>query len=159
MEFKLNGLNWTVEMASDDVDVLSDEKTCMGLTDYYEQTIWIRPRMTYANTRRTVIHELVHCFRWCYGLYNSDMNDEQVCRFCEAYLDGIKELADQIMEEFYEQQLQETCHGNTRRKEVGRAEDAGGHSGKKYRCRFKGPGAVETVSSFGEAIQGDYSGN
>lgn len=98
MEFDVNGLTWTIEQVNDNtVELNNEEGTFAGVTDYLNLHISIRNGMAAVVTRRTVIHELVHCFIWSYGIYTERYDNEQVCYFCENHLDHILEIADRYM--------------------------------------------------------------
>ena len=80
MEFSINGINWTMEYADSDKDFLNDgDNTILGLTKFLEQTIYIRKGMSKKLTRRTVIHELCHCFLFSLGFSSETFDEETVC--------------------------------------------------------------------------------
>ena len=94
---KIGNLPWKVEMVSrESKEMNPDENSCfLGLTDYEKTIIKIRKGMTKQNTRETVIHELVHAFRYSYGMHID--HEEALCDFFGAHGDMIINTANKIM--------------------------------------------------------------
>jgi len=72
-----------------------DGKCYLGLCDYKKATIRIMKDMTYEVTRMTVIHEVVHCFLFSYGINVED--NESMCDFFGAHGDEIISTTNKIM--------------------------------------------------------------
>ncbi len=103
MEFSINGINWTMEYADSDKDFLNDgDNTILGLTKFLEQTIYIRKGMSKELTRRTVIHELCHCFLFSLGFSMDCYTEETMCDLFGNYADHIVGLADDFEKEVIE---------------------------------------------------------
>lgn len=62
MKTAVNGLEWNIEYADDRVLDSEGDGVVLGVTKFLEQKIYIRRGMSKELTRRTVIHELCHCF-------------------------------------------------------------------------------------------------
>lgn len=98
MKFTVNKLEWTMELVDEDKVLLNKEDgVILGLTDYIVQTISIRKGMSEQLTRRTVIHELCHCFLFSFGFNVSAYDEETVCNLFESHADSILKLTDKFM--------------------------------------------------------------
>lgn len=99
MRFKANKLNWTIEYADEDHISMNDEGGIyFGRAVYLEQKIFIRTGMSTELTRETVIHELVHCFLFSYGIKGTEKySEEQMCVFIGAHADSIIEITDKFI--------------------------------------------------------------
>lgn len=98
MEFAVNKLKWTMELVDEDKVLLNKEDSIiLGLTDYIVQRISIRKGMSEQLTRRTVIHELCHCFLFSFGFNVSAYDEETVCNLFESHADSILALTDEFM--------------------------------------------------------------
>ena len=98
MKFKVNNFEWEMEFADEDTILLNkNENVILGLTEYIAQTISIRKGMTEQMTRRTVIHELCHCFLFSFGFCAGSYDEEAVCNFFEGHADAILQLTNEFM--------------------------------------------------------------
>ena len=79
MKTVVNGLEWNIEYADDRVLDSEGDGVVMGVTKFLEQTIYIRRGMSKELTRRTVIHELCHCFLFSLGFSSETFDEETVC--------------------------------------------------------------------------------
>ena len=98
MKFTVNNLEWTMGFANEDTVLLNNgEKIILGLTEYIPQTISIRKGMSKQMTRRTVIHELCHCFLFSFGFCAGSYDEEAVCNLFESHADSILKLTNEFM--------------------------------------------------------------
>ena len=75
MKTAVNGLEWNIEYADDKVLDNEGDGVVLGVTKFLEQKIYIRRGMS----RRTVIHELCHCFLFSLGFSSETFDEETVC--------------------------------------------------------------------------------
>ena len=69
MRFKANNLSWNIDFVNEDKSLMnSDKEMYFGLTEYQSQKISIRTGLSKEMTRETVLHELVHCFLFSFGV-------------------------------------------------------------------------------------------
>ena len=97
----INNTPFNIVLADEKEEKLNpdDDSIFLGLTEYTPQpTISIRRGMCYANTRITVIHELIHAFVYAYG--HSINGEEDMCRFISAQIDDMIRLAERILIHF-----------------------------------------------------------
>lgn len=99
MRFKANNLTWNIDFVNEDTSLMnSDNGMYFGLTEYQSQKISIRTGLSKEMTRETVIHELVHCFLFSFGVCGfTSLNEEQVCNFVGSHLDKIYEITEKFM--------------------------------------------------------------
>jgi|GEM_PF-118298 phage portal protein, SPP1 gp6-like len=99
MRFKANNLTWNIDFVDEDKKLMnSDNGMYFGLTEYQPQRISIRTGLSKEMTRETVIHELVHCFLFSFGVCGfTSLNEEQVCNFVGSHLDKIYEITEKFM--------------------------------------------------------------
>lgn len=98
MKFKVNGLDWEIQYKdSEHMDMNDGDYVFLGTTKIPEQVIWIRTGMTEILTRRTVIHELCHCFLFSYGCKDTCYDEEQLCDFVGSYLGQINRIMQDFM--------------------------------------------------------------
>lgn len=99
MNFTVNGLHWHMSYANADLAELNpDDNAYLGLTKYISQTILIRSDLSHELTRRTVIHELVHCFLFSFGMQTDKYDEEQLCNFVEAHMDAILDITNHFFD-------------------------------------------------------------
>lgn len=92
MTITINNFNWTVSF------VQSFDKEKFGTTRYLTQEIQVLDSLSMEETRRTMIHELVHAFMQSYGFNQIDEWDtEVVCDFISTYADSIVKMTDEVM--------------------------------------------------------------
>lgn len=99
IKFKINGHKWNIEIRPEE-DLLKeyhkrqpDAYACLGLTFYKEHKIWIAEELCDDEKRRTLMHELTHCYIWENGFYNVDFNNEElICDFVASIYNFINNL-------------------------------------------------------------------
>ena len=99
IKFKINGHEWNIEIRPEE-DLLKEYHkrqpnaySCLGLTFYKEHKIWISEELCDDEKRRTLIHELTHCYIWENGFYNVDFNNEElICDFVASIYNFINNL-------------------------------------------------------------------
>ncbi len=98
MKIKIHKDIWKVKMVDADKKKMNpdEDHQNLGLAEYTKGIINIRKGMTRSVTRSTVIHELVHAFRFSYA--NEVEGEEGMCDFFGVHGDEIIHLADRIME-------------------------------------------------------------
>ena len=106
MKFKLNCIDWElIIVPQNDPRLTLDGCACYGVTNIREQTIYIDGSLSKIVFKQTVIHELIHAFKWSYGVHfpTSDEEDidESLCDFMGAHLCSVYGLTKRIMKEYY----------------------------------------------------------
>ena len=102
MKTGVNGLEWNIEYADDRVLDSEGDGVVLGVTKFLEQKIYIRRGMSKELTRRTVIHELCHCFLFSLGFSMDCYTEETMCDLFGNYADHIVGLADDFEKEVIE---------------------------------------------------------
>lgn len=90
MKFKINEDEWEIkEISNAEMNILesSDLKDTFihGTTQYSENIIYINKET--PNKRKTLIHELIHCYMYEYGhnqFEDKKFNNEDVCEICSS---------------------------------------------------------------------------
>lgn len=100
MKFKINNSNWEIkEISNSEMNMMesSDLKDTFthGTTQYDKNIIYLNKES--ANKRRTLYHELTHCFMYEFGhnQHEKEFNHEDVCEICACSHDLIHEIAEQ----------------------------------------------------------------
>lgn len=99
MKFYVNGLEWKIKYEDGDRTSLNGEDSTpfLGITDYITSTILIRNGMEKGMTRSAVIHELCHCFAFCYGFRRDSYDNEALCDIMGAHADSIIEITNRFL--------------------------------------------------------------
>lgn len=88
MTFTMNDEKWEIKEV--DKQYLIDrynkehEEPCtyaFGLCDYPNHIIWITDELCVDQKRRTLLHELMHCYLWCYGANIDNLHEENICDY------------------------------------------------------------------------------
>lgn len=97
MKIKIHNDIWKVKLTDANRKKMTPDKNHynLGLTEYDRLVINIRTGLAESVARSTVIHELVHAFKFSYG--NQVEGEEQMCDFFGVHGDEIIMLTDQIM--------------------------------------------------------------
>lgn len=103
MEFKMNGNLWEIiELEKDDIKDCyikasgnNDVQETYGYTDYMERIIYINEDMKNSVRRKTLIHELLHCyiFEYC-SIEQNEYSEEVMCDICANSHDIIHKIVD-----------------------------------------------------------------
>lgn len=100
MEFKINNSNWEIkEISNSEMNMMesSDLKDTFthGTTQYDKNIIYLNKES--ANKRKTLYHELTHCFMYEFGhnQHEKEFNNEDVCEICACSHDLIHEISEQ----------------------------------------------------------------
>ena len=96
MNISINDQKWTVKLFDDETPEMGSyfDECYLGLTDSIESTINLRRGMSERLLRSTVIHELVHAFKFAYGYQLT--TEEEVCDFFGAQGDRLIGLTNKI---------------------------------------------------------------
>lgn len=104
-EFKIKNHIWKVEIKEEQYLLEEyhkkqpDAYACLGLTFYKEHKIWVAKELCEDEKRRTLKHELTHCYIWENGFYNVDFNNEElICDFVSGIYDFINETLEKVKE-------------------------------------------------------------
>ena len=97
--FYINKHKWKVEIRPEE-DLLTEYHKrqpnaygCLGLTFYKEHKIWLAEELCKDELKRTLKHELTHCYIWENGFYNVDFNNEEmICDFVASIYDFIENI-------------------------------------------------------------------
>lgn len=107
MKFIINNHEWVIEEKREEELLeeyhkrIANTYSCLGLTFYKEHKIWIAKELCDDEKKRTLKHELTHCYIWENGFYNVDFNNEElVCDFIASSIDVIYK----IVEDYFKQE-------------------------------------------------------
>lgn len=92
MNFVLNGLNWKIEELSqqeiksivnkrknnNDEDIKSTDTMYFGLTYHDQSIIYLDKDLPIDRKKKTLIHELTHCYIDCYITHQEKSYDEEM---------------------------------------------------------------------------------
>ena len=99
MNFIINGDEWQIkEISNAEMNIMygSDKKETFthGTTQYSDQIIYLNTET--PNKRKTLYHELTHCFMYEYGHNQNEkeFNNEDVCEINAQSHDIIKDISD-----------------------------------------------------------------
>lgn len=99
MNLKINGIEFKVLMKDTIEDETEENVTFLGMTYCADAIIEIKKGMNIKNTKRTIIHELVHAYKFAYGYTLCD--EESWCDFIAAQIDNICDSAIKIYDYFF----------------------------------------------------------
>ena len=110
-EFKMNDRVWhIVEVDQESFWKDSGEENKIGTPEYCntyhfgrcifkEQEIWLWKDVSQEQKRKTLIHELLHCYRGCYVTFNDINCDEDFwCDMCANSHDIIHDIVERYFE-------------------------------------------------------------
>lgn len=99
MVVKIHNDTWRIKLIGGNKKKMNpdQEHYYLGLTEYGTLTINIRKGLPESVARSTIIHELVHAFRFSYA--HVIVDEEAMCDFFGAHADEIIALTNQIMKE------------------------------------------------------------
>lgn len=99
MKFKMNDMEWEIkEISNAEMNIIasSDKKETFthGTTQYDCNVIYINKET--VNKKRTLCHELTHCFMYECGhnQWNKEFNHEDVCEICACSHDIIHKIVE-----------------------------------------------------------------
>lgn len=104
MKFKMNNSEWEIkEISNAEMNVIasSDKRETFthGMTQYDCNTIFINEET--VNKKKTLYHELTHCFMSEYGhnQWTKEFNYEDVCEIVASSHDIIHEIVEEYFKE------------------------------------------------------------
>lgn len=102
MKFKMNNDKWEIKLISNDemqkyADSDLKESFTHGLTVYNENTIYLNELS--PNKKRTLHHELVHCYLYEFGFnpFEKQFSLEDVCEICASS----NEIINKIINDYF----------------------------------------------------------
>lgn len=97
MKIKIHKDIWKVKLTSGKRRKMTPDRDHynLGLTEYDKLIINIRTGLPLSVARSTIIHELVHAFKFSYA--NEIEGEEAMCDFFGVHADEIVALTDKIM--------------------------------------------------------------
>lgn len=113
MKFEINGREWEIkEVEQEEFWIDDGEKDKIGTKDYYttyhfgrciysKQEIWIWKEASEEQKRKTLYHELMHCYRGSYiGFYDLDGQSEDF--WCDISANA-HDIIHKITEEYFKE--------------------------------------------------------
>ncbi len=103
MEFEINGRHWRIEEVNQkDLQELKGvelekDNYFLGLTVYYNQTIFIWNGLHREQKRQTLLHELIHCYIGVYCDFQLDytnIDEDYLCNISANSHDIIHEIVE-----------------------------------------------------------------
>lgn len=91
MKFTINGDIWYISEATNEqllqlLDPDDTSKFIFGLTSRSQHHIYINQSICEGQKKRTLLHELMHCYLWEYGICTETFGEENMCDiFAGAY--------------------------------------------------------------------------
>lgn len=104
MKFKMNDRNWEIKEISQEMFVPTgnpEEKgDCYGLCAYNEQIIYLWKDLHEEQKRKTLMHELLHCYIGCYISFEDidEYNEDVMCNICANSHDIIHKICEDYFE-------------------------------------------------------------
>lgn len=104
--FDINNDTWKIEEKCKDKLLELYKKECKeddiymiyGITKKSNQTIYINSEMSEQQKRKTLMHELMHCYLYEFGIHNfSQFDEEDLCNF-SAYS---HDIIHKIVKDYY----------------------------------------------------------
>lgn len=107
MKFKMNNHQWEIlELPSEEIKALfekyTDEQTLYvyGLTKYDNHKIYINEEMCFDMKRKTIMHELMHCYKEEYvSLELENIDEETLCNISANSHDIIHKIVEEYFKE------------------------------------------------------------
>lgn len=104
MNFEINGRNWKIKEIEQkyfweddgELDKMNNEEYFFGRTKYDLQEIWICKDISIEQKRKTLYHELLHCYRGMYLTFSTldGQNEELWCDICANSHDIIHKIVE-----------------------------------------------------------------
>lgn len=99
MEFVMNDRNYTIfEKTKEEMFGVmkepnkEDGKEYLGLHMPAKNEIWLLKDLKEQQKRKTLMHELMHSYIWCYMTYMEQLNEEDVCNISSNAHDIIEKI-------------------------------------------------------------------
>lgn len=103
MKFKINNIEWKIKeislkeinqkyMDTHNGEVDNKELYCFGLCRYPENIIFLNKEICLGQKRKTLMHELVHCYLWSVGMQYNQFEEEDLCNVVSASNEFINEI-------------------------------------------------------------------
>ena len=111
MKFKMNNREWQIievpqkKFWEDDneLDKMNNKETYFGRTKYKYNEIWIDEELPISLKRKTLYHELMHCYKGNYiCFYNLDGQDEDF--WCELSANS-HDIIHDIVERYFKKEV------------------------------------------------------
>ena len=122
MNFEINGRKWRiVEVAQrvfweddDELDKMNSREHYFGRTKYDRQEIWLDKDLPVDAKRKTLYHELMHCYKSIFiCLYDLDnQNEDFWCDLSANSHDLIHAVVEKYMERYKEEETEESQEEN-----------------------------------------------
>ena len=103
MKFQMNNNEWEIKEITKQylVDRYNSEheQKCyyaFGLTDYAQHIIYLNEEMCKEQKKKTLKHELMHCYLWEYGVCDfNEFSEEDLCNFSASSHDIIHKIVEE----------------------------------------------------------------
>lgn len=85
MKFKMNNKEFEIkkvsknEMWGDAGEAKKSDRDYLGKFNAYTQEIWLSNDLSKEQEIETLIHELIHCYMWCYCTHLEQCDEEDIC--------------------------------------------------------------------------------
>ena len=109
MEFEINGRKWKIIEVpqkkfwedSGELDKMNNEETYFGRTKYKSQEIWLDEELPICTKRKTLLHELMHCYKGSYICFY-DLNGQDEDFWCELSANS-HDIIHEIVDKYFNQ--------------------------------------------------------
>lgn len=100
MKFEMNDIIFTIRKVSQDELFGDAGKESTKSSNYfgrfrpYDAEIWISKDLPKSQERKTLIHELTHCYKFCYVCDFESLDEEDLCELTAASHDIIHKIVE-----------------------------------------------------------------
>ena len=109
MKFKMNNREWEIlEVPQSkfwedygELDKMNDNETYFGRTKYKLQQIWLDEELPVDLKKKTLYHELMHCYKGCYICFY-ELNNQDEDFWCELSSNS-HDIIHEIVEEYFKE--------------------------------------------------------
>lgn len=110
MKFTINNLQWQIIEVeqkvfwedSNELEKMNNKEYYFGITHFDTQEIWIYKHISKEQKRKTLYHELMHCYRGSYLTFASiDNQDEDI--WCDISANS-HDIIHKIVEDYFNNQ-------------------------------------------------------
>lgn len=97
--FIINGIKWNIAFVSSNSDYLmrSDGSITVGMTDWYNKTVYLANGLRGAFLRKVLAHELCHCICFSYDITMPIEQEEYLANWVSMYGTEVIYLLDDLM--------------------------------------------------------------
>lgn len=103
MKFKINELEWEIKEIplkeliqkykdTHEGEYSDKELYVFGLCRYPENIIYLNQELCTGQKRKTLLHELIHCYLWSVGMQFNQFEEDDICNIASASNEFVNEV-------------------------------------------------------------------